>query len=143
MDLLYVLGSIVATVLFLWYVPVRVGVTIEGVFSEKKSTSDLFTGKALTVYMFEDYCKECILNEGANVGGIASWLFGNCHETVPTNIWMIGKEPEPGESVKLTVYVSVLFKMVVCRWERTDFKLIPEVVSEIRERSYQRRFKKQ
>lgn len=136
MIYLYV-GAAIASAIFVFslvrYCPLYVGLEIEGVYREKRHDTELFRGTPLTIYYFENYCKRCM---EAGVSDRYSWR--GCNETVPSAVWHLGQEPQPGESVRMMVYFSLSGHMVLVRWVRTDFKPDPEKVIEVSKATWQR-----
>lgn len=105
-------------------------VTIEGVYSHKKKTIELFSCTPLTVYYFKNYCKRCM------EAGKGEWE--QCNETIPTSIWKWGKEPSPGESARMTIFVSFFEKMVFMKWSKSSWVPDPEEIEKVKENTWKR-----
>lgn len=123
-----IVGVIAVLILALRYVPVRRVVLIEGVFTGRtEDTKELFQGFPLRVYYFEDYCKRCVER------GYADPMNLHCNETIDLRAWRIGEEPKAGESVRLTVWMTLFFRFSIVQWTRTDWKPDPAAVAKIKE----------
>ncbi len=118
----FFLTAIFLLLYVIWNFPFH-RITIEGVYSHKEKDIELFHGTPLTVHYFENYCKRCMES------GVHEWR--QCNETIPTSIFKFGKEPKPGESAKMTIFVSFFGKMVFMKWSKSDWVPDPNKVKEI------------
>ncbi len=113
-----VVGSFLALVLLLKYLPVRSCVLIEGIFEKTEHGSD-FSDNVLIAYWFKNYCRECIERERFEQNSI----YGQCYATVPKKAWNKSTfSPEKGDSVKIVEWKNIFGWTRMYKIVQTDFR---------------------
>lgn len=118
---LLVVGSI--------YLPVNHKILVEGVFDRISEDCEMFSGKKLKVYWFEDYCRECVEGDGPGP------MYFECGEAIRSNIKKLTEgEPQKGWSIRIIAHRNIWRQIVSYEWERSAWYPTREAVEKARER---------